>query len=206
MRTRVLRWLRMASPRPKDSVLLVSRGDAQSIAALKLVREVEKSYDVALHVLEVGAQPALQSLCEALELDYTFVGASYGTYTGFRSSLIPLLRAYEEALVALPDTIEDLAAYALGEVFLGLCEGLKLEERYRVAYPLGAVSLKELYQLFPGELKGTPFLLESSRAREVVEWALRSSPTLCNSIVQALLEVTEALSGSKVFKQPLRRV
>lgn len=206
VKAKALRWLRMASPRPKDSILLVSRGDIQSFAALKIVYDVERNYDVTFLVLEVGSQQALQSLCEALGLDYTFARASYETYTGFRLSLIPCLSAHKEALVALPDTIEDLAAYALGEVFLGRYEGLELEARYRVAYPLGAVSLKELYQLFPGELAGTPFLFESSRAREVVEWAMRISPTLCNSTVRALLEVIEALSGSKIFKQPLRRV
>jgi len=203
---RVLRWLRMASPHPRDSILLVGRSDAQSLAALELVTSVEKGYDVTIRVIEVGARPVLQGRCTTLKLDYEFYEANYETYTGFRLSVLPHISGYKDALVVLPDTVEDLAAYALGEVFLGDRRGIKLDTQYRVAYPLGAVSFSELFQLFPSAAREGRILFERSRAREVVEWALLSSPTLCNATVSALLGLTKVLNGSKIFKSALRQV
>ncbi|MEM4530375.1 MAG: hypothetical protein QXY39_00715 [Thermofilaceae archaeon] len=203
---RVLRWIRMASPHPRENILLVGRGDAQSLAALELVTSVEKGYDASIRVIEVGARPALQGRCTTLNLDYEFYKADYETYTGFRLSALPYISGYKDALVVLPDTVEDLAAYALGEVFLGDRRGTKLDSQYRVAYPLGAVSFRELFQLFPSVAREGRTLFERSRAREVVEWALLSSPTLCNATVRALLELNKVLNGSKIFKPALRRV
>ncbi|MEM1928943.1 MAG: hypothetical protein QXH81_03150 [Thermofilaceae archaeon] len=203
---RVLRWIRMASPHPRENILLVGRGDAQSLAALELVTSVEKGYDASIRVIEVGARPALQGRCTTLNLDYEFYKADYETYTGFRLSALPYISGYKDALVVLPDTVEDLAAYALGEVFLGDRRGTKLDSHYRVAYPLGAVSFRELFQLFPSVAREGRTLFERSRAREVVEWALLSSPTLCNATVRALLELNKVLNGSKIFKPALRRV
>ncbi|MEM1907759.1 MAG: hypothetical protein QXT79_00095 [Thermofilaceae archaeon] len=203
---RVLRWIRMASPHPRENILLVGRGDAQSLAALELVTSVEKGYDASIRVIEVGARPALQGRCTTLNLDYEFYKADYETYTGFRLSALPYISGYKDALVVLPDTVEDLAAYALGEVFLGDRRGTKLDSHYRVAYPLGAVSFRELFQLFPSVAREGRTLFERSRAREVVEWALLSSPTLCNATVRALLELNKVLNGSKIFKPALRQV
>ncbi|MEM1847746.1 MAG: hypothetical protein QXH70_01300 [Thermofilaceae archaeon] len=203
---RVLRWIRMASPHPRENILLVGRGDAQSLAALELVTSVEKGYDASIRVIEVGARPALQGRCTTLNLDYEFYKADYETYTGFRLSALPYISGYKDALVVLPDTVEDLAAYALGEVFLGDRRGTKLDSQYRVAYPLGAVSFRELFQLFPPLAREGRTLFERSRAREVVEWALLSSPTLCNATVRALLELNKVLNGSKIFKPALRQV
>lgn len=191
---RVLRWLRKASPRPKDSIILVSRGDAQSIAALKLVSSTEKDYDTTIRVLEISERPVLRSECGAYDIEYAYIEASYETYTAFRLTGQQYLNVYEGALVALPDTIEDLTAYALGEVFLGDRRGIELDARHRVAYPLGAVSLRELHQLFPGELQGASPLFKRARARGIVEWAMRSSPTLFNSTVRALLETIKAFN------------
>lgn len=200
---RLLHWLRRASPNPGDELVLACRGDPQSHAALRLLYEVERRYGARICVLEVGEQPTLRKTSGALGVTYTFMQASCGTYTDFRLALSRHLDRCRGSLTVLPDTLEDLVAYALSEVFLGNLKGLALDASYRVAYVLGAVSLRELLQAFPGELTGTPELYERSPAREIVDWMLLSSPTLCYSTVHALLEVARALKLEKNIKPPL---
>ena len=185
---RALRWLRKASPRRRDEMILALRGDPQSGAALRIVQSLERGFDVRIAVLEVGRRPIHRPSAEALGLDYAFVRAAPSTYTEFRVLLGRFTpHRFADALLILPDSLEDLAAYALGEVFLGDLRGLSLDAALRVAYPLAAVSLRELLQAFPGELGGAPELYSASRARGLVEWIMMSSPTLCHSTVTALL-------------------
>ena len=200
---RVVRWIRKASPRPRDDLILAVRNDLQSTAAVKLVYAVERAFDVTIQVLEIGDQPTLEELVGALHFNYTFVDADYNTYTEFRLRVLEHLPPrFSDPLVVLPDALEDLVAYALGEVFLGKLRGLTLDAAFRVAYPLAAVSLREIAQAFPARLSNAPKLYSLSSARKIVEWALLSSPTLCNSTVQSLLNVASAIKSREKYKTP----
>lgn len=144
---RFRRGLREAKPRPDDSVVLVARPDSQSLLALKLLAKIERKFPRAkLSVVEVAppsTTPALKAPCRELGVGYGAVTSEGYAYTDLRRAALLALKP-DDPLLVLPDTAEDLAAYLLGEVALGAVEGLELDARFRVAYPLARVSVREL--------------------------------------------------------------
>lgn len=195
---RFLAWLRKCKPRPHDSFVVVYRGDLQSYAATTLLCKVEMEYGSNIEVLEIGPEPTFSSVGKHQVTGYKFVEARWSSYTEFRSLLCDVLSGIEvEPVIVLPDTLEDIAAYTLGEVLLGDTRGLSLEARFRVAHPLAAVSLRELLAMFPHfRLKGIG-IYENSRGGHILREISVSIPTIHFSLLSSFVELTSALKQKK---------
>lgn len=201
VRQRFLVWLRKCKPRPSDSFIVAYRGDAQSYIAAMLLYEVEKGYGSKVEVIEVGPELTFARACGLPIPLRDFVKAEWRTYTEFRLALSNALsRLRVDSVVVLPDALEDIAAYTLGEVLLGDIRGLSLDLKYRVAYPLAAVSLKELQIAFPGVPIRWMVSLQNYRVNSLLKELSVSTPTVYFSVLSSFVEITGALKRKKGIK------
>lgn len=193
-----LRGIRLAKPRRGDNLVMVCRGDLQSYYALKTLIKVEKAYEVTIEAIELAPQPLCEELCEEEGIKYCFEEAKHDTYTDFRLAVLARLRGARDPLLVMPDALEDLAVYAMSEVWLGDLRGLLLDMLFRVSYPLSGVSVKALALLEPRLAARLPpaYLLASSR--ELLEELSRSTPSLPYSAVEALFELTAKLRKKSI--------
>lgn len=201
VRQRFLAWLRKPKLRPSDSFLLVYRGDAQSCITAKLLYEVEREYGSKIEVIEVGPEPSFARACGLPVPVREFVRAEWRTYTELRLGLVKALsRLRVGSVVVMPDALEDIAAYTLGEVLLGEIEGLSLDLEYRVAYPLAAVSLKEVQLAFPDLPAKWGFPTLNRHASGLLQELSVSTPTVYFSLLSSFVELTSALKRKKGIK------
>lgn len=128
--------------------MLAGRPDPQSYLALRLLYEAEKDFpDTSVYVYEFHSEretTCLESLAKKLGIRYTQVRLSSPSYTCYKLSVMKAVSGLGNPLVVLPLTIEDIAEYLLSEALTGMLEGMLLDARMRVAYPLVSRSLKEL--------------------------------------------------------------
>ncbi len=198
VRQRFLAWLRKSKPRPRDNFVVAYRGDLQSYAAATLLREVEKEYGSNVEVLEIGLEPSFSDVQRRLFAGYRFVKRTWRTYTEFRLNLCRIIPGETfESVIVLPDTLEDVAAYILGEVLLGDTRGLNLEARFRVAYPLAAVSIRELLVLFPHLSSRLSGVYAYPGVRDALKEISLSIPTIHFSLLSSFVELTSALKRKK---------
>jgi len=195
---RFLRSIRLAKPRRGDSLVMVCRGDLQSYYALRTLIRVERAYDVMIRAIELAPQPLCRRICEEEGLEYSFTEARHATYTDFRLSVLARLRDAQDSLLIMPDALEDLAVYAMSEVWLGDLRGLLLDMLFRVAYPLSRVSVKALALLEPRLATRLHPAYLSASARELIEELSRSTPSLPYSTVKALFELTAKLRKKSI--------
>ncbi len=201
LRQRFLTWLRKCKPRPTDSFVIAYRGDAQSYVAVKLLHEVEKRYGSKIEVFEVGPEPTFARVRDLPVPVRGFVKAEWRTYTEFRLELVRALsRLHIDSVVVLPDTLEDVAAYTLGEVLLGDLRGLSLDLEYRVAYPLAAVSVRELQIAFSDVPAQWAVFQQNDHASSLLRDLSVSAPTVYFSVLSSFVELTSALKRKKGIK------
>ncbi len=198
VRRRFLKGLRRASPRRDDRILIACRADAQSLFTVKTTVDVEKNYPVNLEVIELAKAPLCSDLCEEVNISYRFIKTGYETYTGFRLALLNEVKQHEDALVVMPDVLEDIAAYFLGEVLLGDVRGLSLDSEFRVAYPLASLSYGTLAFLEP-ELAGRfSSLYLNSRAKVLLEELDKHHLTLSFSSAKMFFKLIGILRRAQV--------
>ena len=198
VRHRFLAWLRKSKPRPRDSFVVAYRGDLQSYATATLLHEVEKNYGSNVEVLEIGLESSLSDTYWHSFSRYKFVKREWKTYTEFRLNLCSVLpRETFESVIVLPDTMEDIAAYTLGEVLLGDTRGLNLEARFRVAYPLAAVSIRELQAMFPHLSSKLARVYGHTEVKYTLKEISLSIPTIYFSLLSSFVELTSALKRKK---------
>jgi|GEM_PF-874667 hypothetical protein len=198
IRQRFLAWLRKSKPRPSDSFVVAYRGDLQSYAAATLLQEVEKEYGSNIEVLEIGLEPSFSNTYGHLFSGYKFAKREWKTYTEFRLNICSVLPGDTfESVIVLPDTLEDIAAYTLGEVLLGDTRGLSLEARFRVAYPLAAVSIRELLTIFPHLSSKLVRVYGHSGVKDTLKEISLSIPTIHFSLLSSFVELTSALKRKK---------
>lgn len=201
VKKRFLQWLRKGGPRRVDNFVVGSRGDHPSRVLVTLLEEVERNYDVTVSVIEICAEPKLNTFCHEKGLKYTFLKANPATYTEFRLALTQTLSQIKGSpLIVMPDTSEDLVVYTIGEVLQGNLEGLSLDASFRVAYPLAAVDLKTITALFPYDIGKISPLYMTSPVRELVEDLLLSIPTFSFSVVNTLFAIIQAIKQEKDIK------
>jgi len=198
VRKRFLAWLRKSKPRPRDSFVVAYRGDLQSYATATLLHEVEKNYGSNVEVLEIGLEPSLSDTYGHSFSRYKFVKREWRAYTEFRLNLCSALpRETFESVIVLPDTLEDIAAYTLGEVLLGDTRGLNLEAWFRVAYPLAAVSIRELQAMFPHLSSKLVRVYGHTEVKYTLKEISLSIPTIYFSLFSSFAELTSALKRKK---------
>jgi len=198
VRKRFLAWLRKSKPRPRDSFVVAYRGDLQSYATATLLHEVEKNYGSNVEVLEIGLEPSFSDVQRRLFAGYRFVKRTWRTYTEFRLNLCRIIPGETfESVIVLPDTLEDIAAYTLGEVLLGDTRGLNLEAWFRVAYPLAAVSIGELQAMFPHLSSKLVRVYGHTEVKYTLKEISLSIPTIYFSLFSSFAELTSALKRKK---------
>lgn len=193
VRRRFLKGLRRASPRRDDRILIACRADAQSLFTVKTTVDVERNYPVNLEVIELAKTPLCSDLCKEVSIDYKFIRIDYETYTDFRLALLNEVRRHGDVLVVMPDVLEDIAAYFLGEVLLGDIRGLSLDSEFRVAYPLSSLNYGTLAFLEPELVGKLSSLYCNSRAKALLEELDKHHPTLSFSSAKMFFKLVDAL-------------
>lgn len=199
VRERFVKWLRRARPRRDDKLLVLARGDVQSFATVSLLFDVERDYETRIEVLEISPDPVCREVCGQLGLSHTAIAAEWRSYTELRLAAVESLRERpKDYLLVMPDTVEDIALYLVGEVVLGDVRGLELDAKFRVAYPLASVSVRDLARVYPHLCGKLPRAFTSSTARELLEELALSTPTLYYSAVSSYFSILKALTRAGV--------
>lgn len=180
VREQYLRTLRAFNPRRDDQMLVVCRGDGQSKHSAKLLAEIEREYPVEIEFIEVGEATAPEEPPQGYRHQ-----PGPGTYTSYRLELLRSGLLKPGKLVVMPDTLEDLATYALYEVWRGLVQGLMLDIKYRTAYPQSRISSRMISALGYNVSRINP---EAWRLLQSLE---RSTPTLPYSAVKTLMTIIQ---------------
>jgi len=191
---RFRRSLREAKPRRNDVLVLVGRGDLASLHALKLLLKVEEGYPTTVKVLEVSSKPICKDLCEERGVAYSFHEVTANSYTRLRLQVLRLVEEYglQQALLVMPDTVEDLALYAMGEVWLGDLRGLILDLKLRTAYPQSKISLKAIAAIMLSRGSAPRAILQlpqTSKAKYLISDMEKNTPSLLFSASEALLKL-----------------
>lgn len=193
VRKRFLKGLRRANPCRDDKIVIACRADTQSLFTLKTIVEVERNYPVSLEAIELAKTPFCFDFCEKTNIDYRFIEADYETYTGFRLALTDKIGQRDDVFIVMPDVLEDIAAYFLGEVLLGDVRGLSLDARFRVAYPSASLSYRTLAFLEPELIGSFSSLYLNSRAKILLEEFVRCHSTLSFSSVKMFYKLVSIL-------------
>ncbi|MEM1509097.1 MAG: hypothetical protein QW291_04435 [Thermofilaceae archaeon] len=194
VKRRFLKGLRRANPRRDDKVIIACRADTQSLFTLKTMIEVEKNYPVSLEVIELAKIPFCLDFCKKTNINYKFIEADYKTYTGFRLALTDKINQQRnDVLIVMPDVLEDIAAYFLGEVLLGDIRGLSLDASFRVAYPSAFLSYRTLAFLEPELIGSLSSLYLNSGAKVLLEEFARYHSTLVFSSVKMFYKLVNIL-------------
>lgn len=155
LKRKFIRALRTFAPRVRDTLVVATLDNAQSLVMLKLLLEVEQEYDTNVHhvhLSNVVPNEVREILANSRIVTSSVVAAPVRNYTEVKTILLPYVETHPGALFVLPFTADDLACYFLEEILRGNLVGLRLEARARVAYPLYTTTLREVSAVRPGGL------------------------------------------------------
>ncbi|MEZ0345394.1 MAG: hypothetical protein ABWK01_02450 [Infirmifilum sp.] len=154
LKKRFTRSIRNFNPRVKDTFILVTLDNLQSLLLVDLLLDVEREYEVQVHHLHLG-ETIPEEIKQRLEsapyvISQSIGGVKPANYTQVKLEVLKRLYLYPEgALYVLPFTADDLACYFLEELINSNLQGLALEAEARIAYPLYTTTIHEIRKLYP---------------------------------------------------------
>jgi len=190
LQKRYLKNIRLANPKPDDTILVTTLNNHQSYTTLKLTLQIETQYNTKIHTLHLGPPPPppLKQLTQQTTL-LAHIPNPPKTYTQLKLQTLTHAQTLQDPLIILPLAAEDIAIYMLQELLNTNLAGLQLDTTYRTAYPLATTTLQELRKLDPTPLPATT--LQGPAQQLLQQLQTKITPTATAKTYLQLLATTQ---------------